>query len=117
MNHLEGLAMLSATVPLQVTPEAAARIAELGIQAEVDRMIEHAVKTVGGIRRVEIMLMDPYEMYDEPHLSATAYRDFALWSDSNPDVDRFGDWKIESFSPDILWRFNLHIRADWPHAR
>jgi len=111
-----GKFMLTTTVPVDVTPETAGRIAELGIQAEVDRMIEHAIKTVRGIRRVEIMLMDPYEMYDEPHLSTSAYRELGLWTDGNPDVGRFDDWKIENFSPNDLWHFNLHIRADWPHA-
>jgi len=99
-----------------VAPEAAERIAELDIQVEVDRMIDHAVKTVRGIRRVEIELMDPYEMYDEPHLSARAYRDLDLWGEVNPEVDQFDNWKINTFSPAILWRFSLHIRPDAPNA-
>jgi hypothetical protein len=109
--------MLSATVPLDVSMEAAARIAELGIRAEVERMIDHAIKTVSGIRRVEISLEPVNEMYDEPWLSARAYRDLALWSNVNPDLDRFRDWKSESFSPDVLSRFSLHIRPAWPDAR
>jgi hypothetical protein len=108
--------MLTATVPLDVTQEAAARIAELGIQAEVERMIDHAVKTVRGIRRVEICLLDPNEMYEEPHLSASAYRDPALWTDEDRDEDQFREWKILNFSPDVLWHFSLHIWPDAPHA-
>ena len=30
-----------ATVPVTITPEAAARVAELGLQAELERMVEH----------------------------------------------------------------------------
>jgi hypothetical protein len=109
--------MLTRTVPLSVTPEAAARINELGIQSEVERMIDHAVKTVRGIRRVEVSLEPVNEMYDEPYLSANAYRVLPLWTDDNPDIDRFRDWKIDNFTPDVLWRFDLHIRPDWPDAR
>jgi hypothetical protein len=109
--------MLTATVPLDVTPEAAARIKELGIQAEVERMIDHALKTVRGIRRVEITLEPVNEVYDEPYLSARAYREFALSSETSPELARFSDWKTQNFSPDVLWRFSLHIRTDAPNAR
>src|SRR5262249_40578932 len=101
----------------EVTPEAAARIEELGIQADVERMIDHAVRTVSGIRRVEIGLEPVNEMYDEPYLSARAYRDFALASEASPEVQQFSDWKTRTFSPDVLWRFSLHIRTDAPNAR
>lgn len=108
--------MLSATVPLDVTPEAAERIAELGIQPEVERMIDHAVKTVSGIRRVEISLEGPYDTHYEPYLSASAYRDPALWGNGDQERDQFRDWMIRTFSPDVLWRFTLHIWPDAPHA-
>jgi hypothetical protein len=108
--------MTPTTVNMRVEPEATARIVELGLQAEVDRMIEHAVKTVPGICRVEIRLEDASDAHDEPYLSASAFREFALWSERNPEVDQFRDWKLENFSPDVLWRFNLHIWPDSPHA-
>jgi hypothetical protein len=108
--------MTPTTVAMDMSPEAAERIAELGIQAEVDRMIEHAVKTVDGIRRVEISLVGPYDTHDEPYLSARAYRDLALWSGDNQELSRFSDWMIETFSPEVLWRFTLHIRPGAPHA-
>src|SRR5437870_4129405 len=91
--------MRQTTVPVNVAPEAAERIAELDIQVEVDRMIDHAVKTVRGIRRVEIELMDPYEMYDEPHLSARAYRDLDLWGEVNPEVTSSTTGKSTPFRP------------------
>jgi hypothetical protein len=109
--------MITTTIPVDVTPEAVQRIAELGIQSEVDRMIEHAIKTVHGIRQVVITLEPLNEMYEEPYLSGRAYRDLALWGDKNPEVDEFDDWKIETFSPDVLWRFSLHIRPSAPDAR
>ena len=109
--------MLTSTVPVDVTPEAAHRIAELGIRSEVDHMIEHAIKTVRGIQQVEITLEPINEMYDEPWLSGRAYRADELWDTENPDVDQYNRWIIDTFPPDVLWRFVLHIRAGAPHAR
>ena len=108
--------MLTTTVPVDVTPEAAARIAELGIRSEAERMIDQAVKTVNGIRRIEISLLDPNEMYDEPHLSASAYRDPTLFGDQDQERYQFRDWVISAFSPDVLWYFCLHIWPDAPRA-
>jgi hypothetical protein len=108
--------MMPTSIPIDMTPEASKRIAELRIQPDVDRMIDHAVNTVAGIRRVEITLEPENEMYDGPYLSASAYRDLDLWTEVNAEVDRFEDWKINTFSPDVLWHFSLHIRPDWPNA-
>jgi hypothetical protein len=108
---------MSTIFAMCVEPEAAARITQLGIQKEVDCMLDYAVKHVRGIRRVEICLLDPDDMYDEPHLSANAYRALELWTDDHRDIDHFRDWKSDNFTPDVLWRFDLHIRPDWPDAR
>ena|SRR5258708_11510637 len=108
--------MTPTTVAMDVSPEAADRISELGIQDEVDRMIDHAMKTVQGVKQVVISLEPPNDMYDEPYLSARAYRDLTFWSEDNPDADRFRRWKTESFSPDVLSKFGLFLRWDAPHA-
>src|SRR5437879_13133025 len=105
--------MTPTTVPLDVTPEAAERIAERGLQPALDRTIAHAVKTVPGIRRVEISLEGPYDTHYEPYLDATAYRDHALWRERNPEVDQYREWLIHTFSPDVLWQLSLDI---WPDA-
>ena len=109
--------MITTTIPVDVTPEAAGRIAELGIQAEVDRMIGHAIKTVRGIQQVVITLEPVNEMYEEPWLSGSAYKAHEFWGDENPDVDQFNQWIIDTFSPDVLSRFVLHIWCGAPDAR
>lgn len=40
--------MRTASVPITITPEAAARVAKLGMQAELERMLEHTRQTVPG---------------------------------------------------------------------
>ncbi len=41
--------MSATTFPVSITPEAAARVAELGMQAELERMLEHTRQTVPGL--------------------------------------------------------------------
>jgi hypothetical protein len=46
----------STTAPVTVTPEAAARIAELGLQAAVDRMIQYVRGNLPELTRIEAVL-------------------------------------------------------------
>jgi hypothetical protein len=46
----------AATIPVSVTPEAAARLAELGFQAQADRMIEYARQNLPELVRIEVGL-------------------------------------------------------------
>src|SRR5260370_27392206 len=109
--------MTPTTIPVNVTPEAAERIAERGLQMSIDQMIEQAVKMVPGIRRVEISLEGPYDTHYEQYLHAIAFRDPELFRLDIPEEDRFSRWIVEEFSPDIRWQVQLHIHCDAPHAR
>src|SRR5262249_11592159 len=60
--------MSTMTVPLTVTQEAAARVAELGMQREFDQMLEHMRQTVPGLLAIEVELAEPYDTGDEPRV-------------------------------------------------
>jgi hypothetical protein len=45
-------------LPIDVTPEAAARVAQLGMQAELESMLEHTSRTVPDLRGLRVVL-DP----------------------------------------------------------
>src|SRR5437763_13294485 len=62
-----------ATVPVTITPEAAERIAQLGFEVEVERMVEHAKQTLPQIRGIEVSLWDRYEAGDQPGLAVNVY--------------------------------------------
>jgi|SRR5262245_49128501 len=108
--------MATVTVPVNITPEAAERIAERGLKEPLDQMIEQAVKLVPGIRSIEIHLDGPYETHDEPYLAAFVYRDGGLRVGSTPEEDRYSHWTIESFSPDVWSQISLFFRSDAPDA-
>ena len=112
--------MPTTTVPVNITPEASERIAQRGLQAPIDQMIEQAVKMVPGIRRVEIGLEGPYDTHDEPYLEASAYRDPCYFQETDPvtpEVRQYDRWIVEAMADDVRWQVMLHIHWDAPDAR
>jgi len=97
-----------ATVPVTITPEAAARVAELGMQGELEQMIEHARECVAGLRRVEVILEPPYDTGDDPYLTIQAFRPLtSRWDD--PVRQEWGRWKVTTFSPEVARHVTLTL--------
>jgi hypothetical protein len=46
------------TVPITITPEAEECVARLGMQAELQRMLEHTLQSVPALKRIEVV-QDP----------------------------------------------------------
>ncbi len=91
----------SATIPVTVTPEAAARIAKLGFQAAVDRMIDYARQHLPEIERIEVVLYDRYELGDAPGVSIDIYGNRR----SDPDdtiVSDLINWRVREFPSEVL---------------
>jgi hypothetical protein len=113
---MEENSMPTTTVPVNITPEAAERIAERGLQTPIDQMIEKAMQMVPGFRRVEISLEGPYDTHDEPYLQATAYRDPRYYQEGriSPEENQYDRWIVETFPPEVLSQVILHIYWDAP---
>jgi hypothetical protein len=60
------------TIPLTVAPEAAARVAELGMQAEFQKMLDHIPQVVPGLCRIEVTLWVPEDFDDDPRVTIEA---------------------------------------------
>ncbi len=107
--------MSTTTIPVTVTPEAAERVAELGMHAELERMLEHTRQTVPGLRSIEVQLALPYDTGDETTLLIQATRaDRQLPHD--PTEDEWDAWKIETFPPDVYRYFVLLTVYESSHA-
>jgi hypothetical protein len=89
-------------IPVTVPPEAAARIAELGLQTEFEHMLEHARQTIRGLQRIEVELAPPYDMGDEERVLIQAFRDPATCAPEDRTRRDWMDWEITTFSPDVL---------------
>src|SRR4051794_24974808 len=63
---------MSSTVdgPVTVSPEAAARVAELGLQREFEQIVEHTRQTIPGLRRLEVTLAPAHDTGDDPASSS-----------------------------------------------
>jgi hypothetical protein len=105
----------SATVPVSVTPEATARIAHLGLQPAVDRMIEHARQAYQGMARIEVTLHDRYELGDEPGLAVEVYgtRPFDPADRTDWNVVR---WAVTEFPPEVLQHIIIDYHPGAPYA-
>src|SRR5262249_20382951 len=105
-----------ATVPVTITPEAADRVAELGMQAELEQRVEHARQTIPGLRRIDVTLTSPYDDRPEPGIDIEAYteRPFVegdrTWSD-------WGRWKVTTFPPEVCEHFVLMLYNGPDNAR
>jgi hypothetical protein len=109
-NLWRGVTMaLTTTVPTTITPEAADRIAELGYQREFEQMLEQTRQIVPGLRSIAVKLVLPYDTGDETGIRIEAFTS----PPSSPDNsiwNRWSNWKITHFPPDVFRHFQLFIR-------
>src|SRR4051812_40851212 len=98
--------------PVTISPEAAARVAELGLQRESEQIVEDTRRSIPGLRRIEVTLAPAHDTGDDPRVILDA---FLSGRDSleDPVFDRWGDWVLATFSPDV-WRHFMLLTVDGP---
>jgi hypothetical protein len=104
-----------ATVPVTITPEAAARIDELGIRPEVEQMIEHTRQTIPALKRIEVVLEDAYDTWDQPYLTIYATRGDAYHPGDRVDRD-WGHWRVSTFPPEVCQHITMITRFEADNA-
>jgi hypothetical protein len=65
----------STSVPVRIRPDAAARVAELAIQKELQEMIDHALRAVPDLAALEVEVAERYDLGGEAGVSVFAYSD------------------------------------------
>jgi hypothetical protein len=105
--------MASTTLPVTVEPEAAARLAELGFQAQVDRMIDYARQNLPHLVRIEVVLNDRYDMGGEPGVAIEVYSQ-CPFDEALQVVRELDRWQITEFPPEVLEHLHMdyHPGAD-----
>jgi hypothetical protein len=93
--------MSEQTVAVNIAPEAAARVRELGFQREFEQMLEHA-RQVGGLLGVRVTLeYDPDCPHRDPQVVIWVHR---AVPPEGPAADRTNwdltDWRIGTFPPE-----------------
>jgi hypothetical protein len=104
----------STDLPFTITPEAQARIAELGLQKAFEQMIAHVREVVPGLAAIEVVRELPYDTDWEP-VSITAYSDRAFEPGENASRN-LSQWAVETFPPQVLEHLIILLSPWSPHA-
>jgi hypothetical protein len=93
------------TVPVNVTPEAAARVAELGLNAEFRQLIEHILQTVSGLRHVDVDVSLPYDTGEDVGIGVEIWRSESSFQKDDPTWSALIKWIVSAFPPDVFRYF------------
>lgn len=105
----------SATVPVTIRPEATARVAELGMQTELQQMIEHARQVVPDLAAIEVEVAERYDAGGEPGVSVIAYSDRPFIPEDNTAWE-IRSWAVETFPPHVLQHLCILLTPGRPNA-
>jgi hypothetical protein len=98
------MAAPATTIPLTIEPEAAAHIAELGMQTEFEQMLEHTRQTLPGLHSIRVWLADPYDTGDESGVVIQPTIDPPPPGPHSIDWV-WGGWFVDTFPPDVCRHF------------
>ncbi len=96
------------TVPVTVKPEAAARLAELGMQAELDQMLQRVLQEVPQLRHIDVELEERYDTGGEPGVGIHA-RTRLPWQEVNKVWWALARWEGETFPPQVLEHLSIEV--------
>jgi hypothetical protein len=104
------------TVPLTITPEAGVRVAELGMQVELEQMLDRAQQIVPGLKRMNVELAERYDLGGEPGVTVRVfhYEEDPLEEDLESVL---GSWMTRSFPPKVCGCLVILIDQENEYAR
>jgi hypothetical protein len=101
------------TVPVTLPPDAAARLAELGMQREYGQMVDKLRQTVPGLFHIEVEAVD---RMDGSPLGITLH----AWSDQRDQTyaahKAVNWWQVRTFPPEVLEHFLMTVHYGERHA-
>ena len=103
------------TIPVSVTPEAAARLAELGFQAEVDRMIAYARQKLPELERIEVALNERYDTGGDAGVAVEVWSRRPFNPAERISWDLAG-WMVKEFPPEVLEHLHMSYHPGAPYA-
>jgi hypothetical protein len=106
-QHVLGKGIIMATlteIPVTVSPDAAARVAELGMQREFQMMIDQLKQIIPGLREIEVTLEYPPDYDDDPMVLLSTVQPPPT-EEVDPTCGNWRSWLIETFPPDVLRHF------------
>jgi hypothetical protein len=106
----------SATVPIGVTPEAAARVADLGLEREMRQMIEYARQHLPEPTRIEVVLYERDEVGEPPGVAIEVYTPFESFDPTARMRAKIGEWLVSEFPPQVREHLLIDHLPEAPNA-
>lgn len=106
----------SMDVPVTITPDAEARIAELGMRKEMEQMIAYLRRVTPGLTAIEVEIAECYDTRDETGVSIIARSDRVFEPGDTTSWDSIG-WAVETFPPQVLEHLCILFSPGRPDAR
>jgi hypothetical protein len=104
------------TVPVTITPEAAAYVAELAMQEPFQQMLDRILQAVPGLHSIEVNLQEPYDVGGGPSVIFDVTMDEPRLK-PNPTESEFEKWQIDTFPPEVYTHFVMLTVYGPSHAR
>jgi hypothetical protein len=99
------------TIQLTITPDAAVRVAELGMEAELAQMLEKARQTIPGLTRLRVVVLPPYDSGIDVSIGIEASSD-EVWGTDDTTRVRWHRWRIAAFPPEVWSCFTLLLHPN-----
>jgi hypothetical protein len=106
----------SDTIPLRVTPEAAARVAGLRLELEMRRMIDHVRQHLPEATRIEVVLHERDEEGEPPGVAIEVYTPFDSFDPTARTRGTIGEWLVSEFPPRVLEHLLIDHLPEAPNA-
>jgi hypothetical protein len=96
--------MSVSTIPVTITPKAAAHVADLGLTSQLEQMLDYLRQDLPRLKALEV------EFQPDPEGGPPGIILHALLRDRLIDAeaeDRFRDWTLRTFSPQVWQHFSM----------
>jgi hypothetical protein len=107
----------TANVPITIAPEAAAHVAELGLQQEFEQMLEHTKQAVPGLRAINVILTYDPETGDDPRIIIEALKPQPARPEEDTSQFDYRWWEINTFPPEVFTHFCMLTIYEVPDGR
>jgi hypothetical protein len=113
---MEEFMATTAAIPVSITPEAAVRVGELGLERELEVMLEHTRVAVPGVHMIDVLTDEALDEEDESGLILRVWTDRPTAED-DPQEWEWQHWKVQTFPPEVCRHFVMWTVHGSNHAR
>jgi hypothetical protein len=104
-------------VPVTITPEAAEHVEKLGMQPELERMLEYLATQIPDVHRLDVVLYPPYDTDVGDKVVIEVIKSLPPGEELDPAVRQWRNWYCDQFGPDVRWNIGALFGYGGGNAR